>query len=54
VPTHQHVVAAVRDRDPAAAEAAMRGLLDQSDSDVSRTLRERAAPADDAGLDGTA
>lgn len=56
VPTHRQVVDAVRSRDPAAAEAAMRGLLDQSDFDVSRALRERgpaAAGAGDGVLDGT-
>jgi DNA-binding FadR family transcriptional regulator len=53
VPTHQHVVDAVRDRDPVAAEAAMRGLLDQSESDVSRALLEREAPAGRGGLGGT-
>jgi DNA-binding FadR family transcriptional regulator len=59
VPTHQQVVDAVRGRDPAAAETAMRGLLDQSDFDVDRALRERGGPEpgggalDGAGLDGT-
>jgi hypothetical protein len=58
VPTHQQVVDAVRGRDPAAAETAMRGLLDQSDFDVDRALRERGGPEpgggalDGAGLDG--
>lgn len=52
VPAHQHVVDAVRGQDPAAAEAAMRGLLDQSDSDVGRALRERGSPAGDAGDSG--
>lgn len=62
VPTHQQVVDAVRGRDPAAAESAVRGLLEQSDSDVTRALRERGTPAGDGpdgpsldgtGLDGT-
>lgn len=53
VPTHQHVVDAVRGGDPAAAESAMRGLLDQSESDVSRVLRERGTPADGEALNGT-
>ena len=66
VPTHQQVVDAVRGHDPAAAETAMRGLLDQSDFDVNRALRERGEPepggggrldgdaTDGAGLDGGA
>jgi DNA-binding FadR family transcriptional regulator len=43
IPMHRKVVAAVRDRDPDQAEAAMRDLLAQAERDVRRVLRRRAA-----------
>ncbi len=50
VPRHGKLVEAVRGRDPEAAEAAMRSLLDQAARDVRRALRERrAAQADGNG-----
>lgn len=36
VPAHRAVLDAVRDRDPRAAEAAMRALLDQAGRDLDR------------------
>ncbi len=42
IPNHRKVVAAVRDRDPDRAEAAMRDLLAQAERDVRRVLRRRA------------
>jgi GntR family galactonate operon transcriptional repressor len=42
IPLHRKVVAAVRDRDPDRAEAAMRDLLAQAERDVRRVLRRRA------------
>jgi DNA-binding FadR family transcriptional regulator len=43
IPIHRKVFAAVRDRDPDQAEAAMRDLLAQSERDVRRVLRRRHA-----------
>ncbi|WP_369191700.1 FadR/GntR family transcriptional regulator [Streptomyces sp. R08] len=47
VPAHRAVLDAVRDRDPQAAEAAMRALLDQAGRDLDRLGdSEEDAPAD--------
>jgi DNA-binding FadR family transcriptional regulator len=48
VPRHRKLVEAVRGRDPEAAEAAMRSLLDQAVRDVRRALRARRAARADA------
>ena len=64
VPAHRAVLDAVRDRDPQAAETAMRALLDQAGRDLDRidgpddlrdpddTASERQAPDDTEGTGG--
>ncbi|MFD9324482.1 FadR/GntR family transcriptional regulator [Streptomyces sp. NPDC060065] len=49
VPAHRAVLDAVRDRDPAAAEAAMRALLDQAGRDLDRVGDSDADADADAG-----
>ncbi|MFD3927636.1 FadR/GntR family transcriptional regulator [Streptomyces sp. NPDC058614] len=51
VPAHRAVLDAVRDRDPAAAEAAMRALLDQAGRDLDRVGDSDADADADADAD---
>ncbi|WP_405930186.1 FadR/GntR family transcriptional regulator [Streptomyces sp. NBC_00827] len=49
VPAHRAVLDAVRDRDPAAAEAAMRALLDQAGRDLDRVGDSDSDSESDSG-----
>ncbi|WP_371543203.1 FadR family transcriptional regulator [Streptomyces sp. NBC_00554] len=49
VPSHRAVLDAVRDRDPAAAEAAMRALLDQAGRDLDRVGDSDSDSESDSG-----